>query len=188
MDFVYVEDIARANILAATADATDEVFNVASGVETSLLELAELLLEVMGSDLDVEFGPERAVNKVSRRLADTSRARERARLRGRRVDLEEGLAGWSTGGAPSARPHRRRRRGRVVMQIPFARPYLTGEEGAAVAEVIASGWVSQGPRVQEFEEAFAERVGAADAVATTSCTTALHLALLRPRASARATR
>jgi perosamine synthetase len=63
------------------------------------------------------------------------------------------------------------------MEIPFARPYLTGEEGAAVAAVIASGWVSQGPRVREFEEAFAARVGAPHAVATTSCTTALHLAL-----------
>jgi perosamine synthetase len=63
------------------------------------------------------------------------------------------------------------------MDVPFARPYLTGDEGAAVAEAIASGWVSQGPRVREFEQAFAERVGARDAVATTSCTTALHMAL-----------
>ena len=46
-----------------------------------------------------------------------------------------------------------------------------------MAEVIASGWVSQGPRVRAFEEAFAARVGAADAVATTNCTTALQLAL-----------
>ena len=63
------------------------------------------------------------------------------------------------------------------MEVPFARPYLTGREGAAVAEVIASGWLSQGPRVREFEQAFAARVGAPDAVATTSCTTALALAL-----------
>jgi perosamine synthetase len=63
------------------------------------------------------------------------------------------------------------------MEVAFARPYLTGAEGAAVAEVIASGWLSQGPRVREFEQAFAKRVGAPDAVATTSCTTALHLAL-----------
>lgn len=63
------------------------------------------------------------------------------------------------------------------MNVPFARPYLTGNEGARVAEVIASGWISQGPQVTAFEKAFAERVGAADAVATTSCTTALHLAL-----------
>jgi dTDP-4-amino-4,6-dideoxygalactose transaminase len=64
-----------------------------------------------------------------------------------------------------------------MIEIPFARPYLSGRESEAVAEVIASGWISQGPRVQEFEAAFARRVGAADAVATTSCTTALHLAL-----------
>jgi perosamine synthetase len=63
------------------------------------------------------------------------------------------------------------------MQVPFARPSLSGDEAAAVAAVIRSGWVSQGPRVQEFEAAFAARVGAAEAVATTSCTTALALAL-----------
>ena len=64
-----------------------------------------------------------------------------------------------------------------MMQVPFARPSLSGREAEALAAVIASGWVSQGPRVQEFEAAFAARVGAADAVATTSCTTALQLAL-----------
>jgi len=63
------------------------------------------------------------------------------------------------------------------MEVPFARPHLTGAEGARVAEVIASGWVSQGPRVAEFEATLAKRVGAAEVVATTSCTTALHLAL-----------
>jgi perosamine synthetase len=63
------------------------------------------------------------------------------------------------------------------VQVPFARPFLPGGEADALAEVIASGWVSQGPRVQAFEQAFAERVGAPAAVATSSCTTALHLAL-----------
>jgi len=63
------------------------------------------------------------------------------------------------------------------MEVPFARPYLAGGEAEALAEVIASGWVSQGPRVQAFERAFADRVGAPEAIATTSCTTALHLAL-----------
>jgi dTDP-4-amino-4,6-dideoxygalactose transaminase len=63
------------------------------------------------------------------------------------------------------------------MQVPFAKPHLTGAEGALVADVIASGWVSQGPKVREFEQAFAARVGAAEGVATTSCTTALQLAL-----------
>jgi UDP-glucose 4-epimerase len=91
MDFVYMGDIARANMLAAQSDATDVVFNVASGVETSLLELAEMLLQVMGrSDLAVHHGPERAVNGVTRRLADTSAAREQLGFEAE-VDLEEGL-------------------------------------------------------------------------------------------------
>ena len=63
------------------------------------------------------------------------------------------------------------------MEVPFARPYFTGDEGAAIADVVASGWVSQGPRVGAFERAFAARVGAPDAVAVSSCTSALHLAL-----------
>ena len=64
-----------------------------------------------------------------------------------------------------------------MTKVEFARPYLTGNEAAVVAEVIASGWISQGPKVRAFEQMFADRVGAADAIATTSCTTALHLAL-----------
>jgi len=74
MDFIYTTDIARANILAATSDVADGVYNVASGTETSLLGLAEALLRAMDSDLSVEHGPERAVNGVARRLASTEAA------------------------------------------------------------------------------------------------------------------
>jgi UDP-glucose 4-epimerase len=90
MDFVYIDDVARANILALQSDVSDDVFNVASGEETSLNELAAALLKVMGSDLQPEYGPERKVNPVSRRLADTSKAE---RLLGFKagVGLEEGL-------------------------------------------------------------------------------------------------
>jgi UDP-glucose 4-epimerase len=90
MDFVFTEDIARANLLAATSDATDEVFNIASGTETSLQELAETLIRVMGRDLPLEFGPPRGVNSVTRRLADVSRATEHLGWKAD-VDLAEGL-------------------------------------------------------------------------------------------------
>ncbi|GAB4549214.1 MAG: NAD-dependent epimerase/dehydratase family protein [Anaerolineae bacterium] len=90
MDFVYAEDIARANILAAQSDVTDEVFNIASGRETSLNELAYALLKVMGSDLKPEYGPQRKVNPVPRRLADTQKALHMLGFRAQ-VPLEEGL-------------------------------------------------------------------------------------------------
>lgn len=90
MDFIYIGDVARSNVLAASSDASDEVFNVASGSETSLLELAQMLIEVMGANVEVEHGPERSVNKVPRRLADTRAARERLGFEAE-VDLEEGL-------------------------------------------------------------------------------------------------
>jgi len=90
MDFVYTEDIARANLLAASAEATDEVFNIGSGTETSLAGLAQALLRAMNSDLPLEFGPPRGVNSVTRRLADVSRARERLGWKAE-VGLDEGL-------------------------------------------------------------------------------------------------
>jgi UDP-glucose 4-epimerase len=90
MDFVYVEDIARANILAAKAPVTDEVFNVASGVETSLSELAQTLISIMGSTVQPVHGPERKVNPVPRRLADVSKARQLLGFEAQ-VPLAEGL-------------------------------------------------------------------------------------------------
>jgi UDP-glucose 4-epimerase len=90
MDFVFTTDIARANLLAATSDVNEGVYNIASGVETSLRGLADALLEAMGSDLEVEHGPERAVNGVTRRLADTSAAERDLGFRAE-VGLHDGL-------------------------------------------------------------------------------------------------
>ncbi|MET8462705.1 NAD-dependent epimerase/dehydratase family protein [Micromonospora zamorensis] len=104
MDFVDVVDIARANILAAESAHTDEVFNIASGVETSLNELARTLLSVMKSDLSPEYGPARKVNGVTRRLADTSAAAEALGFR-TQIGLREGLQGlveWWRAEQPAA--------------------------------------------------------------------------------------
>lgn len=90
MDFVFSEDVARANILAAKSDVSDEVFNIASGTETSLNELAEMLLKTMGSDLKPVHREERKVNPVPRRLADVAKAGDMLGFEAE-VSLEEGL-------------------------------------------------------------------------------------------------
>jgi UDP-glucose 4-epimerase len=90
MDFVYVDDVARANVLALQSDVGDDVFNIGSGRETSLNDLAAALLAVMGCDLRPEYGPERAVNPVPRRLADVGKA-ERALGFRTEVELTDGL-------------------------------------------------------------------------------------------------
>lgn len=61
-------------------------------------------------------------------------------------------------------------------QIPLMKPFLNSEEFEPLREVLLSGWVSQGPKVAEFEEAIANFVGAKYGVATNACTSAIHLA------------
>jgi UDP-glucose 4-epimerase len=93
MDFIHVVDVARANVLALSADVQDRVYNVGSGIETSLLELLQLLLKAMDrEDLQPAFQPARAINPVPRRLADVGAA---ARDLGftATIPLGEGLRG-----------------------------------------------------------------------------------------------
>jgi len=90
MDFVFTTDIARANLLAAASEVTEGVYNIASEQETSLRGLAEALLRTMGSEAHIEFGPERQVNGVTRRLASTAAARHDLGWRST-VGLDEGL-------------------------------------------------------------------------------------------------
>lgn len=90
MDFVFTTDIARANLRAAESTVTDAVYNIGSNTETSLLELAEALLDVMGSGLSVALGPERAVNGVTRRLASIEAARQELGWKPE-IDLKAGL-------------------------------------------------------------------------------------------------
>jgi len=88
-DFVHVTDVARANVLAMQADATDEFFNVGIGVKTTIRELVDMLLEITGSDLVPEFRPQEQMF-VTHRVGSTEKAE---RLLGFRatVPLDEGL-------------------------------------------------------------------------------------------------
>ncbi|MFQ5786461.1 MAG: aminotransferase class I/II-fold pyridoxal phosphate-dependent enzyme, partial [Thermodesulfobacteriota bacterium] len=63
-------------------------------------------------------------------------------------------------------------------KIPITKPFFNNEEEEAILKVVRSGWVVQGPQVSNFEDKFKEFTGTRHALATTSCTTALHLALL----------
>jgi UDP-glucose 4-epimerase len=91
MDMIHVADIARANLLAATTPIGDEVLNVASGSEVSLLELARLLARVMGRrELTPEFATRRMINRVARRVGDTTAARQALGFTAT-ISLEEGL-------------------------------------------------------------------------------------------------
>jgi perosamine synthetase len=62
--------------------------------------------------------------------------------------------------------------------IPIAKPYLTEDEAKAAYDTILTGWITQGPKVEEFEEKFAKYVGSKYAVAVSNCTTALHLCMI----------
>jgi nucleoside-diphosphate-sugar epimerase len=93
MDFIYVVDIARANLLALKSDASDIVLNVASGTQTTLNELSTQLCAIMGHpELAAEHLEERKVNPVRRRLGSTTLASERIGFNSG-VTLDEGLAG-----------------------------------------------------------------------------------------------
>jgi len=96
MDFVHVTDVARASVLAALSPATDAVFNVGTGVETSLNELARMLIAVMGAQMHPQHAEARKINPVSRRLASVEAASRALGFRAA-VGLEEGLrdlVGW----------------------------------------------------------------------------------------------
>jgi UDP-glucose 4-epimerase len=90
MDFIYVDDVARANLMAANSSLTDEVLNIASGIETSLTELSALLGRIMGVDRAPQYGPVRKATPVFRRLADVNKAERQIGFKAK-VSLEEGL-------------------------------------------------------------------------------------------------
>lgn len=90
MDFVYVEDVARANVVGLVSGVTDQVFNVGTGVQTSLNQLVALLLKVCGSPLDPQYLPARTVNNVQARRAAVEKAEKLLGFKPG-VDLESGM-------------------------------------------------------------------------------------------------
>ena len=90
MDFVFIDDIARANLLAAQSDVTDEAFNVGTGIQTSLNELCQLMLELNQSRMRPEYREARAVGNVQARRASIEKAEKMLGFRSK-VSLEEGL-------------------------------------------------------------------------------------------------
>jgi len=90
MDFIFIRDIARANILAMKSDASDMVFNIASGEETTLKKLLDIFLKLTESSLKPVYHEERKVNAVRRRLASIELAQKYLNFKAG-VTLEEGL-------------------------------------------------------------------------------------------------
>jgi UDP-glucose 4-epimerase len=88
-DFIHVDDVARANILALKSDATDGFFNIGMGVKTSIDELVHMLLEVIGSGLRPEYRPQERMF-VTHRVGSTEKAERMLGFRAR-IPLNEGL-------------------------------------------------------------------------------------------------
>ena len=84
-----VEDVARANILALKSDATDEFFNVGTGVKTTIEELVQKLIEISGSEVQPEYRPEEQMF-VTFRIGSTQKAEKLLGFRAK-ISLEEGL-------------------------------------------------------------------------------------------------
>jgi UDP-glucose 4-epimerase len=150
MDFVHVEDVARAYVPAMASHVTDQVFNVGSGTETSLLELSQLLCEAMGEpDLRPAFAPERKVNPVTRRRASVERARSGLGFEAQ-IELRQGscrsdrVAHRTRAGCVSVAVERRLGRRLACRRRFRLRVPAYGEaEAEAAAAVVRSAWLTQ---------------------------------------------
>ena len=165
-DFVYIDDVVEANMLAAQAAVPANLTcNIATGSPTSLDQLLRAVALSVGTDVDPTFGPPRP-GDIPHSYADIGVAR---RVLGYepRTSLAEGIArtiDWyrlASMGQSSRRGPRSLTDPAPQSFLPFARPSITEREKRAVLEVLDSGWLTTGARTKQFEERFAEAVGAA---------------------------
>lgn len=89
-DFIYVDDVCRGLIACATKGNPGQAYNIASGTETSILELAKLIVTLSGSSSELSFGPRRPWDQSIRRFGSTAKSRKYLKFRAR-VDLKVGL-------------------------------------------------------------------------------------------------
>ena len=178
-DFVHVGDVARANILSLKSDATDVNLNVGTGIKTTIKELVDTLLEVTGSQLEPEYRPQEQMF-VTHRVGSVELAEAARRLPGgdplrggaavgRRMAVSATRRDWPSSALSALTG--------VGREGPDHEAGTRRGELARSAAPLESGWVVQGPIVEEFEDRFGDYIGAGHCVATTSCTTALHLAV-----------
>ena len=173
MDFVHVGDVARANVLAATRDATDEVFNVASGTETSLAELARVAARRDGRRAARRARP--GARGQQRRAPPGGHPRGPSEGSGSRaqIGLDEGLRGLVAVVARRARGAGGRH-GRDPDHAALAR---AGGGAGRRPRCSPRAGSRRARRSPPSRRRVCAALGAAHGVATTSCTTALHLAL-----------
>jgi UDP-glucose 4-epimerase len=88
-DFIYVSDVARANICALKSDATDSCYNVGSGIQTSIKELAQTILQITGSNLEIHYEPA-GQTFVTNRIGDPSRAEKKTGFK-YKIEIPEGM-------------------------------------------------------------------------------------------------
>ncbi len=175
-DFIYVEDIARCNIAALESDVDMGFYNVGTEVQTSIKELCDTILDLKGSDLKVKYKPyseDDARQFVKNRIGSRQKAEKELGFKFK-YSLREGLQkliDWRIEIGID------KKKTVVNDKIPLIRPFINQEIKDNVVDVLESRYLTEGPVTREFESVFKDYIGSKHAIAVTSCTTGLEVAL-----------